>query len=344
MKILTVAIPTRNRFDLLKRQIESLSPQITDEVEVVIIDNNSEKEVQVATQFLIDNHYSKYIFIKNKFNIGGDANFLRCFDYCTTTWLLTLGDSRLISNNAIQVVLENIKRNQEASFVNFFYASKYHGIINKELFVDTQADFLDKVNSFGNILLTGNTVYRISAVQEYIKNGYSMLSSHAPQIAIMYCALYPLNSYGVLSPSQIIGLSPVKWKDTLNLKSLPFSVLDTSLSFPLLTCLALDSREFIKLSNLINGIDGKPSQPFAWILYGSLKNFYVSKDGLARIIYKRIIYLNFQSSFTRLLFYYYLLDFLIFIPFSSLVFRKILRHKSFIKSLKILDWFGSIKP
>ena len=52
MKLLTIIICTYNRSRLLKKCLDSLLHQITDETEIIVIDNNSQDNTaQVVTEF-----------------------------------------------------------------------------------------------------------------------------------------------------------------------------------------------------------------------------------------------------------------------------------------------------
>jgi hypothetical protein len=46
--------------------------------------------------------------IRHKTNIGGDANFQRCFELCNTPYIWMLGDDDKIENNALEIILKEI--------------------------------------------------------------------------------------------------------------------------------------------------------------------------------------------------------------------------------------------
>ena len=74
--LLTIAIPTYNGAKTIRNALDILLPQCTDEIELVISDNTSTDE----TPEIIPEYQKLYPirYIRNKINIGPDANFLQC--------------------------------------------------------------------------------------------------------------------------------------------------------------------------------------------------------------------------------------------------------------------------
>ena len=90
---LTIAIPTYNRNEILKANLEKLLPQVTDECNVVIFDNCSDTPVKEVIEELVNTYPDINIsIVRNRYNIGMTANILKCFEQCSDTWLWILGD------------------------------------------------------------------------------------------------------------------------------------------------------------------------------------------------------------------------------------------------------------
>lgn len=91
--ILTIAIPTYNRIEQLRRTLTNLIPQLDDRCYLMILDNNSdnkvENEISDLTELLSKESYA---VIRHRINIGADTNIFRCFELCETKWLWTLSD------------------------------------------------------------------------------------------------------------------------------------------------------------------------------------------------------------------------------------------------------------
>lgn len=85
---LTIAIPTFNRNEILEKHIQFLLPQISEECTLLIIDNCSMVSVENTIGYLLSKYpLLNYKIIRNKVNIGGNANILRCVELCETEWL-----------------------------------------------------------------------------------------------------------------------------------------------------------------------------------------------------------------------------------------------------------------
>ncbi len=114
--VLTIAIPTFNRNEQVKKQFLSVKRQLTDEVRVIIIDNHSNNPIID----LIDTEKDCRVnIIRNEFNIGADGNIAKCFDTCHTDWLWTLSDDDIITEDAVQIILKHIKMYDDTLFFNF---------------------------------------------------------------------------------------------------------------------------------------------------------------------------------------------------------------------------------
>jgi abequosyltransferase len=85
MKHLTIAIPTYNRSEQIKATISLLLPQLTPECFLLIIDNHSDVPVSESLAALLATlPQSQYSIVRNRVNIGGNANIVRCFELCDT--------------------------------------------------------------------------------------------------------------------------------------------------------------------------------------------------------------------------------------------------------------------
>lgn len=129
---LTVCIPTFNRGRELLNTLSELSKSqfIQHKAIIIIVDNASDDntvEVCRKAQAL----FSNLIVIRNKFNIGLCANYLRCLENVSTEYVWVIGDDDDINakeiDNSFQEILDlnptiaslsNFKRNEE---LNGFY-------------------------------------------------------------------------------------------------------------------------------------------------------------------------------------------------------------------------------
>jgi glycosyltransferase involved in cell wall biosynthesis len=106
--LLTIAIPTWNRAEYLRLNLEQLRmelAQATHAVELLISDNCSEDETAaVAADFIAKGLPIRHI--RNSENIGSDHNIAQCFNEAAGKYVLILGDDDLLIDGALNRVLE----------------------------------------------------------------------------------------------------------------------------------------------------------------------------------------------------------------------------------------------
>ena len=110
-KILTITIPTYNRAEKLQKQIRLLLPQLTEEVVILVLDNNSPYDIR---ELFTENENKKITVLVNKVNIGMSTNYIRCLEYAETKWVWTLSDDDPVMPNAVLSILNIIKKEPNA--------------------------------------------------------------------------------------------------------------------------------------------------------------------------------------------------------------------------------------
>lgn len=171
---LTIAIPTYNGGQLLKEQIGIIIPQITNEIKVVVYDNNSSPSVRESIGDLCTD---KIQIIKNTTNIGGDANICRCFENCDTEWLWVLSDNDIINDDAICTVIKAIKNNIDSVFINF--KSKNNHITTG------LAGFCESKPDYANAFCISLCIYNNYKLKPYLFFYYHYLSSWHGQLIVI---------------------------------------------------------------------------------------------------------------------------------------------------------------
>lgn len=177
-RILTIAIPTYNRPDSIRCQIKALLPQLSDCVEVMIIDNNSSIPVQTI---LSDVDCERIRIIRNIRNIGADANIAKCFDECSTKWLWTLSDDDLVASDAVQNVLRAIHQYDKAIFIGFNNKN--------ESFATGLIDFCGKYENYQRLFWMSVCVYNVDALTPYMHYYHYSISSMQPSVILLVKAL-----------------------------------------------------------------------------------------------------------------------------------------------------------
>lgn len=200
---LTVAIPTYNRNEILKRNIRLLLPQLSDECKLLIIDNNSDIPVEETLKPVLSEFPEIDVrMIRNRANIAGDANFLRCFEYCETKWLWILSDDDDVREDAAKIILSTISEYQDFLFLNFYTEARAYPVRTEKILTKGLNEFIEKLDFICSIIFISASVYNVNKMIPQIRWGYSMTSSSAPLVAMLLMSLGN-NGLCLFSPKQI---------------------------------------------------------------------------------------------------------------------------------------------
>lgn len=167
--LLSISIPTYNRQEQIQKQVRLLLPQLNESVELIVYDNNSDIPVE---QLFTSEELSKFTLVRNSTNIGGDANIAKCFENCGRKWLWTLSDDDWVREDAICIVLEEIKTHSEAIFLNLWNQG--------DIEIDNFDDLINLYKSpsvFGFSFAMSFCVYNMDKLKPYLRFYYENLNS-----------------------------------------------------------------------------------------------------------------------------------------------------------------------
>tara|TARA_B100000780_G_scaffold278040_1_gene250314 strand:+ start:2953 stop:3954 length:1002 start_codon:yes stop_codon:yes gene_type:complete len=186
---LTIAIPTYNRNEILKANLEKLLPQVTDECNVVIFDNCSDTPVKEVIEELVNTYPDINIsIVRNRYNIGMTANILKCFEQCSDTWLWILGDDDEVVDGAVAKILIDIDRQRELHFIT--YAWDEDSFKRDQDIITTGIDeFIETFETFGAILFLSTSVYNMSKVKSSMAFANFFQTSYAPHLVMLFMSL-----------------------------------------------------------------------------------------------------------------------------------------------------------
>jgi glycosyltransferase involved in cell wall biosynthesis len=176
-QILTISIPTYNRSEQIQTQVRLLLPQLNKRVLLVVYDNCSKKLVK---ELFTENELSQFTIVRNRMNVGGDANIARCFEYCTTPWLWTLSDDDYVKSDAVGIVLTEITQNLESVFINFYCDHYFKTVGFEELAYEFRSPTV-----FGNSFAMASCAYNMSKLKDSLQDYYNNLSSNLGTIILV---------------------------------------------------------------------------------------------------------------------------------------------------------------
>ncbi len=247
--VLTVAIPTYNRPDKVKNTLLRLLPQITPDVKIVIHDNCSSVIIRdyIAEQLGCEVS-NKIEVVRNRVNIGADANFMRCFELCETPYIWMLGDDDRIADNAIQLIFQEIGKYEHLDLISINFASNVCLIERKNpVIINSTTDLVNKLDFFGNLLFISTSVYR---VEEYLKNiSFAMWGAYSMASQVVSTLLAVRNN-------KVLVLSEIHLVDHVNLPDAQEKWSHIQITLGLSTILdaniGLKENEYLKLGRHFN--------------------------------------------------------------------------------------------
>jgi len=111
--LLTIAIPTYNRSKYLRQLLDSLRVQIRgqNDVSLLISDNASDDGTQRVVEEERDSG-TTLDYVRNKENLGAEANFLQCYERATGKYLWIISDDDLLRPGTVEIVLSFLRKDE----------------------------------------------------------------------------------------------------------------------------------------------------------------------------------------------------------------------------------------
>ncbi|MEP7106640.1 MAG: glycosyltransferase family 2 protein [Ferruginibacter sp.] len=183
---LTIAIPTYNRNELLKKNISYLLAQLTDEVSLIVYDNHSDVPVAETLKQDLEN-YPQLKITRNKVNIGACGNIIKCIELCETQWVWLLSDDDEPHKSAVETILKYIAVYPELHYVNF--KSNYTLQREQNIHITGENEFIEKIDNIHNLFLISCGLYNVEAVRPFIKFAYLFSYSLVPHFVMVIMSL-----------------------------------------------------------------------------------------------------------------------------------------------------------
>ena len=149
--LVSICIPTFNRSDLLRLNLENLTSlsAFDDEVELIISDNNSTDDTgKVVDEYIRSFPSKRIVYHRNDTNIR-DKNFLKALSLGNGRYLKLYNDYTRITNEDLNVIKGYVKKSIDSQSQLFFYNElRKKGIKEHEQIVLYDTDsFLKLVNN-----------------------------------------------------------------------------------------------------------------------------------------------------------------------------------------------------
>lgn len=251
--MLSVAIPTYDRNQILKDNLQRLLPQLTSKCQLLILDNCSPTPVEDTLRELLEHHPEvNFQIIRNATNIGGNANILRCIELCQTPWVWILGDDDAPLPGAIEAILGHIEAHEDCVVINFS--------IDQERERDWMArgvgELSQTLDGSADLPWISNSVYRTEDFKVNLKFGFQYIYSMLPHVAVLLVALGE-KGHCFFSRAQIVDSHT---RDAEAAPEQQWSLVNLALGFPILFDLPLrpQVRSLLSRKLLFTNHRGRP--------------------------------------------------------------------------------------
>lgn len=183
-ELISVVIPTYNRYKELIRALESVKNQTYKNLEVIIIDDNVDQKLSKKIEILIKNKYNNYIYIKNQENIGGALSRNKGIEIAKGKYISFLDDDDEYYPNKIEEQYKFFieKKDEELALV-YCYGDIYYpnGLKEKERTSSRGNCLVEQMK--GNLAGTSFWMVRKDAL---IKSGcFKKIHSHQDGIVLL---------------------------------------------------------------------------------------------------------------------------------------------------------------
>lgn len=116
--MVSVAIPVYNGAKFINSTIKSVIKQTEKVDQILIVDDLSMDGIQNEVHKIISSYPDVEIkYYRNEKNLGYQSNWNRCFELCTTKFLIILHQDDLLIEHAIKNQLNFLKKNKEIALV-----------------------------------------------------------------------------------------------------------------------------------------------------------------------------------------------------------------------------------
>jgi abequosyltransferase len=197
--LLTLAIPTYNRAACLRECLSVLADQVQNEprVELMISDNASPDETPAVVQDFVDRGL-RILYIRNRENIGPDANFLQCFEQARGKYVWLFSDDDLIIPGGLAKILTYCADfKYDLIWVSGFSFAEFHiPIAAKEgrdaLEMTSAREYTKRVHVFFTFI-SGNIINKETVLAAREKPFSGLIGTSLGQLGWTYTALNNFN-------------------------------------------------------------------------------------------------------------------------------------------------------
>lgn len=188
--VVTIAIPTYNRNEILNNNLSKLLPQLTENCELLIIDNHSDLPICESAKEILGEYGNKNIkIIRNIANVGGNENIIRCLEHAQGHYVWMLGDDDIPCENALENIFKEINANPQALLINMYAEAPSHQVRNNTKMYTGASGYLRSSKFLGELIFISSLVFKREHCLRFLYTAHLMQSTFAPQLFIALLTL-----------------------------------------------------------------------------------------------------------------------------------------------------------
>ncbi len=170
--ILTIAIPSYNRFGNLKFLSDKIIPFLNEQLYLLVVDNcSSDNEYKSFDKLAKSNPHFSYV--KNITNLGGTVNMLRCVELSTGRYTWLLGDDDDINVELLPELVMQLS--DEKSFgLHVVPRSRKHKKIDRRSFHDI-INFTEHFYDVAAFNILATNIVRTKEAQQCLVDAYQIV-------------------------------------------------------------------------------------------------------------------------------------------------------------------------
>ena len=198
--LLTIAIPTYNRRNLLKRALESIVPQLNPKIELLVSDNASDD----GTDEMMVQSFPMVRYIKNETNKGWDYNFLQCYREAKGTYVILLGSDDRMSAGAIDYLTDFLENNDcDLVFLNY----RFFNVTKEKIY---NGEWIKDYKTKNDIVTTDRSLF-----MKYADHAITYMSASIDKRELLMKVNEPERFFGTNFMHTYVMLEAIKDKDAL---------------------------------------------------------------------------------------------------------------------------------
>ena len=135
--------------------------------EVIIVDNNSTSIDKLINQIRVNNWSVN--LVRNKHNVGGNENILRCFEYANGEWIWAIGDDDVIENNCFEIIYDKIQALSNSNVFGIHFNWDLKRQYNEaDIYLHNLEDLFKNMHSLGDINFMSSNIFRYNKIKHKI--------------------------------------------------------------------------------------------------------------------------------------------------------------------------------